>query len=128
MPLADAVAQALARHLERHGTGDHDLLLVCDDGRPLRRQRFGVVWDQLRRRAGLPGARFHDTRHTYASVLLSGGVSVAAAAEYLGHSPAELLRTYAHLMPADHDRARSVVETAFARDVACHSGVTGVAP
>lgn len=82
-----------------------------------------MVWDQLRRRAGLPEARFHDTRHTYASVLLSGGVSVAAAAEYLGHSPAELLRTYAHLMPADHDRARSVVQSAFDRDT---SGVTGV--
>ena len=31
-----------------------------------------------------------------------------AVAEYLGHSPAELLKTYAHLMPADHDRARAV--------------------
>jgi len=40
-------------------------------------------------------------------------VSVAAAAEYLGHSPAELLNTYAHLLPADHDRARRVVEAAF---------------
>lgn len=29
---------------------------------------------------------------------------VAAAAEYLGHSPAELLGTYAHLVPQDHDR------------------------
>ena len=37
------------------------------------------------------------------------------AAEYLGHSPATLLKTYAHLMPADHDRARDVVQAAFAR-------------
>jgi hypothetical protein len=42
-------------------------------------------------------------------------VSVAAAADYLGHSPAELLRTYAHLVPADHERARSVVQAAFAK-------------
>ena len=55
-----------------------------------------------------------NTRHTFASVLLSGGVSVAAAADYLGHSPAELLKTYAHLVPADHERARSVVQAAFA--------------
>jgi integrase len=94
--------------------GRHGLLLVGVDGRPLRRQRFGVVWDQLRRRAGLPQARFHDTRHTFASMLLSGGVSVPAAGEYLGHSPGELLRTYAHLMPADHDRARTAVAAAFA--------------
>jgi hypothetical protein len=53
--------------------------------------------------------------------LLSGGVSVAAAAEYLGQTPGELLRTYAHLMPADHDGARAVVQAAFVAD-----RVTGV--
>jgi integrase len=124
VPLADVVVEALARHVEEHGTGRDGLLLAGADGRRLRRQRFGVIWDQLRRRAGLPRARFHDTRHTFASVLLSGGVSVAAAADYLGHSPAELLRTYAHMMPADHERARSVVESAFTGDAACHAGVT----
>lgn len=113
VPLADAVVEALAAHVAEHGTGRDGLLVCGEDGRPLRRQQFGVVWRQLRARAGLPAARFHDTRHTFASTLLSGGVSVAATAEYLGHSPAELLRTYAHLMPADHDRARSVVEAAF---------------
>jgi len=51
-------------------------------------------------------------------------VPVAAAAEYLGHSPAELLNTYAHLMPADHQRARTVVQAAFGRGTACHSRVT----
>lgn len=66
-------------------------------------------------RAELPGAKFHTCRHTYASTLISGGVSIAAAAEYLGHSPAVLLRTYAHLVPADHDRARAIVQAAFAR-------------
>jgi integrase len=90
----------------------------------VRRQRFGVIWRDLWTTAKLPKARFHDTRHTYACTLLSGGVSVAAAAEYLGHSPAVLLSTYAHLLPADHDRARSVVQAAFDRDAACHGRVT----
>lgn len=73
-----------------------------------------------------PGrARFHDTRHTYASVLLSGGVSVAAAAEYLGHTPGVLLATYAHLLPGDHDRARAVVEAAFAEAGSRVTGVSG---
>lgn len=35
-----------------------------------------------------------------------------------------LLGTYAHLLPGDHDRARSVVQAAFDRDAACHNGVT----
>jgi integrase len=126
IPLADAVIEGLARHIEDHGTGQHGLVLHLVDGRPIRRQRFGRIWHQLRGDAGLSAARFHDSRHTYASVLLSGGVPVPAAAEYLGHTPAVLLRTYAHLLPADHDRARSVVEAAFARglDVACHPRVT----
>jgi hypothetical protein len=51
-------------------------------------------------------------------------VSVAAAAEYLGHSPSVLLATYAHLMPADHERAQSVVQSAFDRDLVCHTRVT----
>ena len=63
-----------------------------------------------------------ESRHTFASTLLSGGVSVAAAAEYLGHTPGVLLSTYAHLLPAHHERTRRVVEAAFAEG----SRVTGV--
>jgi integrase len=105
--------------------GRDDLVLHGSDGRALRRQRFGEVWRQTRARAGLPAARFHDTRHTYASVLLSGGVSVAAAAEYLGHTPGVLLATYAQLLPGDHDRARAVVEAAFAEAGSRVTGVSG---
>jgi integrase len=114
VPLADVALVDLARHLHDHGTGA-DGLVLHEEGAPIARQRFGRLWRALREKAGLPGARFHDTRHTFASTLLSGGVSVAAAAEYLGHSPAVLLKTYAHLMPADHDRARAVVQAAFGR-------------
>ncbi len=120
VPLADVVLEELSAHLAEHGTGEHGLILCSDKtqrsprGRALGSDRFGTIWQGVRERAGLPTARFHDTRHTFASTLLSGGVSVAAAAEYLGHSPGELLRTYAHLMPADHDRARGVVQAAFA--------------
>jgi integrase len=114
VPLADVALDELSAHLEAYGTGQ-DGLLLHRDGRPLARPRFGEVWRSVRRQTAMPTARFHDTRHTFASILLSGGVSVAAAADYLGHSPAELLKTYAHLVPADHERARSVVQAAFAK-------------
>lgn len=151
VPLADSVVAALARHVEEHGVGEQGVLVHGPDGRPVRRERFGHTWRRLREaavkqvdadlegesdaakaaelrvlRGRLTTARFHDTRHTFASVLLSGGVSVAAAAEYLGHTPAVLLKTYAHLMPADHDRARSVVEEAFRRDASETSRVIRV--
>ncbi len=56
----------------------------------------------------------HALRHHYASVLLDGGVSIKALAEYLGHSdPGFTLRIYAHLMPDSEARARDVVDAAF---------------
>lgn len=112
VPLASVTLDRLAAHIAAFGTGEYGLVLH-EDERPLRRMTFGREWRRLRARAGLPEARFHDTRHTYAAVLLSGGVSVAATAEYMGHSPATLLKVYAHLIPADHDRARGVVQEAF---------------
>jgi integrase len=51
----------------------------------------------------LPGKlRFHDLRHTVASILLSPGQSVRAVATLLGHSNAAMtLRIYAHCLPSD---------------------------
>jgi integrase len=48
------------------------------------------------------GLRFHDLRHTVASLLLSQGQSVRAVSQRLGHAnPALTLRVYAHCMPGD---------------------------
>lgn len=51
----------------------------------------------------IPAAvRFHDLRHTVASVLLSSGHSLRAVSQRLGHSnPAMTLRVYAHCLPGD---------------------------
>lgn len=67
------------------------------------------------RAAGAPALRYHDLRHTFASTLLSRGVSVKAVADWLGHaSPTITLATYAHLMPADGEVARAVLDAALA--------------
>jgi integrase len=67
--------------------------------------------------------RFHDLRHTFASMLLSNGVSIAAVSGWLGQGSATVtLSTYAHMMPVDEDRARGVIAAAFRARVspACH--------
>jgi len=57
-------------------------------------------------RAGLPRIRFHDLRHSFASLMLSEGVRVDVVSRMLGHaSPAITLSVYAHLMPGDEEAA-----------------------
>jgi integrase len=54
----------------------------------------------------LEGYTFHSLRHSHAVALLTAGVDVRTVAERLGHSPAVLLRTYAHFVkPADQAAA-----------------------
>ena len=58
-------------------------------------------------------ASWHDLRHHHASVLLSAGVSPALVAERLGHDVKTLLSTYAHVIRADEDRVRKLVDDAL---------------
>jgi site-specific recombinase XerD len=62
------------------------------------------------RAAGLEGHSWHDLRHHHASVLLSAGVSPALVAERLGHDVKTLLSTYSHVIRADDDRVRMIVD------------------
>ncbi len=123
IPQAGFVVEALAAHIAEHGTGENGLVLHMPDGRPVDSNRFGAVWRSARKTAGAPAVDYHDCRHTFASTLLSQGVSVKAVADWLGHaSPVVTLDTYAHLMPVDEDRARTVIQAALASSVSnlCH--------
>ena len=58
-------------------------------------------WRPLLREAGLPHIRFHDLRHTCATLLLSKGVHPKVVQELLGHSSIEItLDTYSHVLPS----------------------------
>jgi integrase len=116
VPLLDETLDRLAAHLQQFGAGP-DGLILHEKGRSVTAERFVDVWDQTRKRAGLPGVRFHNTRHTYASALLSGGVNPAAAAEYLGDTVTTMLQTYAHLMPRDEEVARAALRAALPRAI-----------
>jgi integrase len=126
IPLASFLRDALADHLRRHPAGPGELVLRSPAGQPLDADRFGHQWRRACRAAGVPGLRYHDLRHTFASTLLSRGVSVKAVADWLGHaSPTITLATYAHLMPADEEVARAVLDDALAPPAASPRPTTG---
>lgn len=88
-------------------------VLSLDGGsRPLAAKQLGTACAALSARIGAP-IRLHELRHFAATQMLSAGVDVKTAAARLGHSPAMLLSTYAHVLPAHDTAAASVVEAAL---------------
>jgi integrase len=58
--------------------------------------------------------RFHDLRHTCATLLLSKGVNVKVVSELLGHASITItLNTYAHVLPDMQDSAADAMEAAL---------------
>lgn len=75
--------------------------LVTDPktGQPYRFIReFGRAWTRAVRRANVPRIRFHDLRHTSASLLADAGVPLASAQRRLGHMGPAMTARYTHAM------------------------------
>jgi len=55
------------------------------------------------RRAGLRKIRFHDLRHTHASLMLANGEDIVRVSRLLGHAnPTVTLNVYSHMLPREH--------------------------
>ena len=68
----------------------------------------------LLRQAGLPDIRFHDLRHTCATLLLTKGIHPKIVSEMLRHSSIAItLDTYSHVIPGLGVVAASAMEDAL---------------
>lgn len=90
---------------ERLFNEPHDFISHTREGNFLSPRNFAKVWYKLLEKSKLPAIRFHDLRHTHATLLLSSGVSIKAISSRLGHSSVRLtLDTYSHIVPAMEDQ------------------------
>lgn len=75
-------------------------VFTAEDGQPLHPERIKVMFDKLVAGAELPRIRFHDLRHTSATLALSAGIHPKVVSERLGHSNIAItLDLYSHVTP-----------------------------
>lgn len=85
---------------------DTDLVFSHPDGAPLDPSTISHAFGKVTHRAGSPGIRFHDLRHTHASLMLKQGVHPKVVSERLGHSSIAItLDTYSHVLPGLQEAA-----------------------
>ena len=94
VPLSAAALTLLQGMRERDPAGRY-LFPGDKPGQPL--QDIKRFWAQVRRETELEGVRIHDLRHTFASHLVSSGLSLELVGRLLGHTQAATTMRYAHL-------------------------------
>jgi integrase len=108
---AHQAAQELVR--ARAGTNweDHELVFCTRLGRPLSARNVFRSFQLLLAKGSLPRIRFHDLRHTAATLLLAGRVNPKVVSEMLGHSTVAItLDIYSHVLPDMRQDAAATLE------------------
>jgi integrase len=95
--------------------GTHDLVFSDAAGGPLSGiQVTRAAFYPLLKRAGLPRIRFHDLRHTAATLLLGRGINPKIVSEMLGHASVGItLDTYSHVLPDMQEQAAAQMDAAL---------------
>ena len=97
----------LEKWMESGSKGDFPEWVFCDkDGEPDKfNSRKSAALKRTLKLAGLRNIRFHDLRHTFASLLLAQGEPVTYVSHQLGHSsPLITMQVYAHWIPNESQR------------------------
>ena len=80
-------------------------------GQPV--QEVRRFWAQIQKTCSLSDVHIHDLRHTFASLLVSGGASLEMIGKLLGHSQMQTTLRYAHLMDSPLRAGVDAVAVAF---------------
>lgn len=107
LPVSAKALEVLNQALALNSNQKEGLVFPTSTGRYY--SGFYVIWRRIRKAANID-IRFHDLRHTYASIVASSGkVQMHVLQELLGHSDIKMTKRYSHLF--DH-ALRAAVEVA----------------
>jgi integrase len=125
LALPDVLVAVLHAHRERQAEEravlgadwhEHDLVFPSNVGTPLEPRNLSRHFKLVLKKAGLPETtRFHDLRHSCATLLIAQGVHPRIVMEILGHSQISLtMNTYGHVLAESHREATTRVAGLFA--------------
>lgn len=95
-----------------------DLVVCTSSGTTTNKSNIRRTFKAIIKKADLPKIRFHDMRHTHATLLLLQGVNPKIVSERLGHADVRItLDTYSHLLPSmQKETARNFGKMLFGDD------------
>ena len=104
LPLAEDTIQVLKQQKKK--VGSNPWVFPSPTGGPISPDSVLHMLHRVLKRAGLPKVRFHDLRHTFATLALQNGVDIKTVSGMLGHFSAGFtLDTYAHVTTAAQKEA-----------------------
>ena len=116
--LMPALAEALRQHkTETRFNHPDDYVFTTRTGTPHHAPHIGLrALKPALEKAGLQPVRWHDLRHTFASLLVAGGANITFVSRQLGHTSSQItLGIYAHLLDGDEQarRTREMLQEMF---------------
>lgn len=89
-----------AQRRDGHPADLSDPIFTNTHGQPVHAESISQLFDRHLARTDIPRIRFHDLRHTHASLLVAAGTPIKVVSERLGHAhPGFTMATYQHLVP-----------------------------
>jgi len=117
--MTDQLISVMKRlHLKRKeealslGKDEPTPIIFHTDGMPTSQNTIRNIWGRLLDKCGLEYRKIHTTRHTFASLLISRGESLAYVKELMGHSSIQITcDIYGHLLPTENRNILNSLDT-----------------